>query len=141
MKPRRGAGAPAQRAERAAGPDSLLPLAELELRAGGGFPKLLRPSLTQRFLALLLEGLEGLLELRYTREREPLFRATNLTFEKLRFLARALKDRRALSLTQYEHFQRELNAVGAQLGGWRKACARRAGEARARRLVSSADGP
>ncbi|MGE0711795.1 MAG: hypothetical protein AB7N76_30770 [Planctomycetota bacterium] len=27
-----------------------------------GFPKVLRPSLTQRFLALLLEGLEGLLE-------------------------------------------------------------------------------
>ena len=105
-----------------------------------GFPKLLRPSLTQRFLALLLEGLEGLLELRYTREREPLFRATNLTFEKLRFLARALKDRRAFSLAQYEHFQRQLNAVGAQLGGWRKACARRAAEARGR-LAGPGDGP
>jgi hypothetical protein len=91
-----------------------------------GFPKVLRPSLTHRFLALLLEGLETLLELRYSREREPLFRATNLCFEKLRFLSRALKDRRALSLGQYEHFNRQLNAVGQQLGGWRKACARRA---------------
>ena len=93
------------------------------------FPKVLRPSLTQRFLALLLEGLETLLELRYTREREPLFRATNLSFEKLRFLSRALKDRRALSLPQYEHFNRALNGVGQQLGGWRKACARQAGGA------------
>ena len=91
-----------------------------------GFPKVLRPSLTSRFLALLLEGLETLLELRYTREREPLFRATNLSFEKLRYLSRALKDRRALSLPQYEHFNRELNEVGKQLGGWRKACAAQA---------------
>ena len=96
-----------------------------------GFPKVLRPSLTQRFLTLLLEGLETLLELRYSRERGPLFRTTNLTLEKLRFLSRALKDRRAFSLTQYEHFNRELNAVGQQLGGWKKACARRQGSERA----------
>ncbi|MGE0712446.1 MAG: hypothetical protein AB7N76_10225 [Planctomycetota bacterium] len=25
------------------------------------------------------------------------------------------------------HFQRQLNAIGQQLGGWRKACARRSG--------------
>ncbi len=86
-----------------------------------GFPKVLRPTLTQRWQALLLEALELLLELRYTREREALFRRTNLTLEKLRVLARALEARRALSPTQVEHFQRRLDEVGRQLGGWRRA--------------------
>ncbi|MCO5164973.1 MAG: four helix bundle protein [Planctomycetes bacterium] len=98
-----------------------------------GFPKVLRPTLTQRWQALLLEGLELLLELRYTREREALFRRTNLAFEKLRVLARALEARRALSPTQYEHFQRRLDEVGRQLGGWRRAqAARPAAEERSR---------
>ena len=91
------------------------------------FPRLLRPTATQRFCELLLELLEQLLELRYTREREPLFRAVNMTLEKLRVLARLLEDRRALSLTQYEYFHRELDTVGRMLGGWRKANARSAG--------------
>jgi len=91
-----------------------------------GFPKVLRPSLTQRWQVLLLEALELLLELRYTRERQALFRRTNLTLEKLRVLARALHARRALSPTQYEHFQRRLDEVGRQLGGWQRELARRA---------------
>lgn len=86
-----------------------------------GFPKALRASLTLRFQLLLLEGLEQLLDLRYTRERDPLFRQVNLTFEKLRYLSRALEERRALSPTQYEHFHRQLDRVGRQLGGWQKA--------------------
>jgi hypothetical protein len=85
----------------------------------------LRGSLTLRFQLLLLDGLEELLELRYTRERGPLFRRVNLTFEKLRYLSRALKDRRALSLAQYEQFHRQLDRVGRQLGGWQKAHGRR----------------
>ena len=96
------------------------------LQRSEGFPKILRASLTQRFGELLLLALEQLLELRYTRERESLFGRVNLTLEKLRILSRALKDRRALSLGQYEFFNRELNAVGRQLGGWRKANARKA---------------
>lgn len=90
-----------------------------------GFPKVLRPSLTQRWQALLVDGLELLLELRYTRERAALFRRTNLTFEKLRVLTRALEARRALSPSQYEHFQRRLDEVGRQLGGWQRAHAQR----------------
>ena len=60
-----------------------------------GFPKVLRLTLAQRFGELLLTALELLLELRYTRERQPLFARVNLTLEKLRVLSRALKDRRA----------------------------------------------
>ena len=59
-----------------------------------GFPKVLRPTLTQRFLVILLDALEGLLELRYTRDRGRLFRTVNLDLEKLRVISRALKDRR-----------------------------------------------
>ncbi len=92
-----------------------------------GFPKILRPTLTRRFLLLLLEVLEGLLELRYTRQRLPIFRTLNLSLEKLRIISRALKDRRSLSLTQYEYFNRQLNGVGRQLGGWMKANAKKAG--------------
>ena len=94
-----------------------------------GFPKVLRPTLTQRYSELLLVALEELLELRYTRERTALFARLNLTLEKLRVLSRALKDRRALSLTQYEFFNRELNEVGRMVGGWMKANARKAAEA------------
>ena len=95
-----------------------------------GFPKLLRPSLTQRFSELLLAALEQLLELRYTRERGPLFGRINLTLEKLRILSRALKDRRALSIAQYEFFNRELDTVGRMVGGWMKANARKTRERR-----------
>lgn len=89
-----------------------------------GFPKVLRPTLTARFLALHVEVLEGLLELRYTRERPPIFRQINLGIEKLRVLSRLLKDRRAFSVEQYEHFNREVDKVGRQLGGWMKQNAR-----------------
>lgn len=94
-----------------------------------GFPRVLRPTLTQRWQALLLEALELLLELRYTRERAALFRRTNLALEKLRVLTRALEARRALSPTQHEHFQRSLDEVGRQLGGWQRDCARKAAAA------------
>ena len=86
------------------------------------------PTLTQRFSELLLGALEELLELRYTRERAPLFAHLNLTLEKLRVLSRALKDRRALSITQYEFFNKELNEVGRMVGGWMKANTRKAAE-------------
>ena len=93
-----------------------------------GFPKVLRLTLTHRFGELLIAALELLLELRYTRERTALFTRTNLTLEKLRVLSRALKDRRALSITQYEFFNRELNTIGRMLGGWMKANARKVAE-------------
>ena len=84
------------------------------------FPKILRPTLSHRFQTHLLDALEQLLELRYTRQRSPLFRRVNLTFETLRFLSRALHQRRAFSTAQYEHFNRQLNAIGQQLGGWQR---------------------
>ena len=85
-----------------------------------GFPKVLRPTLTQRFSELLLGALEELLELRYTRERAPLFGHLNLTLEKLRVLSRALKDRRALSLGQYEFCAVSL-ALAAGSHCWKRA--------------------
>lgn len=106
-----------------------------------GFPRVLRPTLTQRWQALLLETLELLLELRYTREREGLFRRTNLALEKLRVLARALEARRALSPTQVEYFQRRLDEVGRQLGGWRRAQQGRAASSSGSSASSSARTP
>ena len=52
----------------------------------------------------------------------------NLTLEKLRILSRALKDRRAFSIAQYEFFNQELNVVGRMVGGWMKQNARKAAE-------------
>lgn len=57
------------------------------------FPKVLRPTLTGRFLVLLLDVLERLLDLRYRRDREPLFRELNLSLEKLRVLSRLAQPR------------------------------------------------
>jgi len=94
------------------------------------FPKVLRPTLTQRFLELLLQALELLLELRYSRKRQPLFARANMTLEKLRVLSRVLEARRAFSTRQYEHFNRELDSVGRQVGGWMKDSAARAHAAR-----------
>ncbi len=90
------------------------------------FPKVLRPTLTTRFLGLHVQVMEGLLELRYTRERPQLFRRVNLGLETMRILSRLLKDRRAFSLEQYAYYNRELDAIGRQLGGWMKQNARRA---------------
>ena len=90
------------------------------LERAGRFPKSLRPTIGNRLIDRALEVLEHLVVLRYTRDREPAFRATNLTLEKIRLLVRVSFERRLLSGKQYAALAADIDACGRMLGGWRR---------------------
>ncbi|MBU0754153.1 MAG: diversity-generating retroelement protein Avd [Planctomycetes bacterium] len=85
------------------------------------FPKSQRLTLTIRFLNLGLEVMEKIQALRYTKNREPLFRRTNLALDRLRVLSRILTELRILSLKQYEFFSMNVDEAGRMIGGWKRA--------------------
>ena len=96
--------------------DSLLWMFEAAKR----FPKSQRLILTARFLDHGLDVMETIQALRYTRERERLFRRADLGLDRLRVTARLLHDLRILSLRQYEGFALNVDEAGRMLGGWRR---------------------
>jgi hypothetical protein len=83
-------------------------------------PKHTRFTVSGRIVNLATETMELLLQAIYTRDRASLLRQINLNLEKLRFFNRLCKDRRYLSLAQYEHLAREINSTGKMCGGWDK---------------------
>lgn len=81
-------------------------------------PKHTRFTISGRIVNLASETTELLLEAIYTNDRQALLRQVNLNLEKLRFFNRLCKDRRYLSITQYEYLAREINTTGKMCGGW-----------------------
>jgi len=84
------------------------------------FPRSHRFTPGERIERRLYDLLEGLIQARYTRERQGLLRQANLTLEVLRYQVRLAHELRCLRANSYEHASRELRAVGAMVGGWLK---------------------
>jgi len=83
-----------------------------------GFPKRIRFTLTGRIDNLALDVHEGIVEARYTRERQPILRRINLDLEKLRLLLRLAHDRRFLDHRSFSHACAEIETAGRMVGGW-----------------------
>lgn len=84
----------------------------------GRFPRKHRFTLGERLERRLYDLLEGLIQARYTKDRAGLLRQANLVLEVLRYQVRLAHDLRCLRTASYEHAARELNAIGAMVGGW-----------------------
>jgi hypothetical protein len=82
------------------------------------FPKKTRFVLVNRIDNLALDVVEDLVEARYTRDRLPILRRTNLKLEKLRVLLRISHDQGHLPHRGYEHSARALDEAGRMIGGW-----------------------
>src|SRR6266446_2015003 len=84
------------------------------------FPRAYRFVLGDRIANTALDILEGLVEASHRRDKRAILSAVNLKLERLRYLIRMSKDLQVLSLRKYEYVAREINEVGAMLGGWLK---------------------
>ena len=85
-------------------------------------PRSVRFSLSQRIVQLSLDILEKIVEAIYTKDRVHLLKSINLNLEKLRLLFRLCKDRKYLSIAQYEYIGKTVNSTGKMCGGWLKKC-------------------
>jgi four helix bundle protein len=84
------------------------------------FPRAYRFVLGDRIASTALDILEGLVEASHRRDKRAVLDTVNLKLESLRYLIRMSKDLQVLSLCKYEYVAREINEVGAMLGGWLK---------------------
>lgn len=94
------------------------------LEVVGRFPRSLRPTLGHRMVERALEVLETIVELRYRRDRAPLFRRANLALEKLRVLLRIAFQRRAMASGPYGDLAERIERCGRMLGGWARETSR-----------------
>ena len=90
------------------------------LQQVNAFPRTYRFVLGDRIATTALEVLEGLVDASHLRDKRAVLGSVNLKLERLRYLIRMSKDLEILSLRKYEYAAREINEVGAMLGGWLK---------------------
>ena len=83
-------------------------------------PRQTRFTLAGRIANLALETLELITEAIYSHDRAPLLKKINLDLEKLRIFFRLCKDRRLISVAQYQFIIGELQTTGKMVGGWLK---------------------
>lgn len=83
-------------------------------------PKHTRFTISSRIVNLALETVELILEAIYTKDRAGFLKRINMNLEKLRFFNRLCKDRRYMSITQYEFLAKAINQAGKMCGGWLK---------------------
>ena len=84
------------------------------------YPRSVRIILADRMGALCMDILEMIVRALYTRERLELLKELNVQLELLRIQVRMSKDRQYINVNQYEYCTREINEVGAMIGGWIK---------------------
>ena len=87
------------------------------------FPRLRRFTLGERIESGLLEVLERLVEAAYTRERADVLKTANLRLDVVRHLWRLSFQLEVIPLQRYDHGSRLLEALGRQIGGWRREAA------------------
>jgi len=79
-----------------------------------------RFALGERIVTGLYDLLEGLIKVRYSREKLPQLQTLNVQLEILRHQTRLLSDFGILSIRRYEHVGQQINGIGIDLGGWIK---------------------
>ena len=77
-------------------------------------------TLGDRISSRLYNLLEGLIQVRYSREKLPQLYDLNLQLEILRHQTQLLLDFDLLSVRRFEYVGIQLNAIGVELGGWIK---------------------
>jgi hypothetical protein len=77
-------------------------------------------ALGDRIVAGLYDLLEGLIEVRYAKEKLPQLMALNIQLEILRHQTRLLLDFQMLSTRRYEFVGQHINSIGLEIGGWIK---------------------
>ncbi|NJL39791.1 MAG: diversity-generating retroelement protein Avd [Leptolyngbyaceae cyanobacterium RM1_406_9] len=77
-------------------------------------------ALGERIIAGLYELLEGLIQVRYSKEKLPQLTVLNTRLEILRHQTRLLLDFQILSTRRYEYVSQQINSIGMELGGWIK---------------------
>jgi hypothetical protein len=84
------------------------------------FPKRARHTFVNRMQSIALDIVEDLVEARYSRSKGAILKRANLRLEKLRVLLRLSFSSTYLSPKAFEQAAKDINEVGAMLGGWRK---------------------
>lgn len=84
------------------------------------FPKSQRFVFGHRLSHLTLDILESIIRAYYSKDKVSLLREINHRLEVLRVFFRLVKDRRLISIRQYEYGSKEINEVGKMIGGWIK---------------------
>ena len=84
------------------------------------YPKGQKYLVGDRIETMLLDVMELIVQAAYTRNKAPLLYSANLKIETLRHLIRLSRDLKLISVKKYEYASRELNEVGAEIGGWLK---------------------
>ncbi len=91
------------------------------------FPKKIRFSFSNRIDNLVLTIIEGIIEARYTRQKQEALRQIDVNMEKLRILLRMCHDLAYLDHKGYEFASKQINEAGKMVGGWRKQQEQRVG--------------
>ncbi len=85
------------------------------------FPRVRRFTLGERIETQTIQVLEDLVSAAYSHDKQPLLDAANNHIELLRYLWRLCHKLEVISLKRYEYGIRQLDDLGRQVGGWRKA--------------------
>ncbi|MEM6866795.1 MAG: diversity-generating retroelement protein Avd [Cyanobacteria bacterium P01_C01_bin.121] len=83
-------------------------------------PKDHKFALGDRITTNLYTLLEGLIEVRFQREKLQRLRQLNIQLEILRHQTRLLLDFELMSVRRYEYVSQQINGIGVELGGWIK---------------------
>jgi hypothetical protein len=75
-------------------------------------------ALGERIIAGLYDLLEGLIQVRYSKDKLPKLAALNIQLEILRHQTRLLHDFQIFSIQRYEYVSKQINGIGVELGGW-----------------------
>jgi hypothetical protein len=84
------------------------------------FPRSYRFVLGDRLINEMVNVVEGLIGASHQRDKRRTLEAVSGKLDRLRFLVRLSTDLKLLTLKRYEYAAREINEVGAMLGGWLK---------------------
>ncbi len=82
------------------------------------FPRSRRFTLGERLETGLLDVLELLVDVAYSRNKETSLKRANLRLEMVRHLWRLAHELKVMATRQYEHGAKLLDDLGRQIGGW-----------------------
>ena len=90
------------------------------IRKIDSFPRARKFTLGDRLENTLLDLLKLLLQAKYNRAPSVCLQEANLNLQQIRFLMRVAKDLKCMSIKSYEFSSRQIEAIGAEVGGWLK---------------------
>ena len=83
-------------------------------------PKHARFTISNRIINLTLDNLDYITTAIYSKNKTSFLQKINMNLERLRIFFRLVKDRRYISINQYEYIMLAINENGKMIGGWLK---------------------